>query len=45
MKLDHLHQGFQTARRGFVAALVHLWDAGVLDEAIFTWGVEPRQPP
>ena len=33
-----LHQGYQTARRSFVAALVHLRDAGVTDEAIF--GVE-----
>lgn len=30
-----LHQGFQEARRGFVAALVHLRDAGVTDEAVF----------
>ena len=30
-----MHQGFQTARRGFVEALLQLRDAGATDEAIF----------
>ena len=31
-----LHEGYQVARRGFVEALVHLRDAGITDEALFT---------